>query len=74
VRKYYLDEVTDKYNDGRWELKRLVIGIKQDKGILFKIGALLVNNQVHEVLINGEHSLSELPLGQKFNEIYIERR
>jgi hypothetical protein len=73
VHKYYLEEVTDRYNDGRWELKKVIIGTKRNQGISFKMGALVLKDRVHEDLKNGSHSLSDLPLGRKFNEISIER-
>ena len=72
--KYYLDEALDRFDNGDWFLKKLVVGAEQDKDASFRLGVLLTNDKTHKQLKAMSKGLDEIPEGEKFNEISIYRR
>jgi hypothetical protein len=72
--KYYLAEVIDKFNDGKWNIRDHIVGIEQDKGAIFRIGVLLADAKVHKQLKLLSQNLDEIPEGEKFSEISVRRR
>lgn len=77
--KYYLTEIWNRYDKEFWEVEPVIIGSESnERGNIFKLGVLLVSNEVSKDIRSNQHALEYglvvLPQGTKFSEIYISRK
>jgi hypothetical protein len=72
--KYYLREITDRRNDGNWQIKNVIIGGSADIGSTYKVGVLVADVASTKMLRSNSKGLSQLPSQKKYSELSINRQ